>query len=158
MDLSILFVDLSALILLVLALVLAQELRWQTLVNNYDTGELRANAEEVFTNESNDIMHIRMLRIESKALDLADNESCRMEISKAPAYQSDDETTFFTWGVVHAADHVPAGSEEIGKVAMATIMFARGQLTLEPNESLYTNWLKDSTVVGDYVVRIGYEY
>lgn len=137
---------------------MATELRWESLVNNFDSGETQADAEETFRNEANDIAHVRIIRIETIAKNLNVGEEVAIEVSKAPAYQSLANTTFFTFGHKHHAHYVQAASEEVDLSKESTLMFARGQLPLEQNEALYVNWEKDSGPIGDYRVRIGYEY
>ncbi len=121
----------------------AQELRHETLRASITS---TADAIVEFRNDSAGMIHIRGIDWEAQ-LTGENDERARMELSKAPAYQGiTTGSPFFRYGFRIGIEGSTTGAAtDDGTVTVhRSRRWGRGQLTLEPNESLFLN----ATVTG----------
>jgi len=133
------------------------ELRWEVMHDVVADGTTTANAAQEFRNETSRLLHIRRIRWAHTFSGAGPNEGGGTELSKAPVLQSGtDESPFYTLPIqfhVNTAVALDSGITENGEV-----LYGRGHLTLEPNESLFNNSSKTSG--GSLTARwiLGYEF
>lgn len=121
---------------------MAQELRQELLVDVVADGTTAANAGAEFRNDSSRTLHIRGLDIEANQLTAGIDEWGDIEVSKAPVYQGDtNNSPFFRKSV---AVQQRGGVGDSGSQHKMGWRWGKGQLTLEPNESLFMNTKKTS--------------
>ncbi len=136
---------------------MAQELRWETLAVIVADTVSASNAAAEFRNDSSQTLSIREIDGGAYMVTAAIDEHGHGEISKSPTYAAQtNNNVFFTkqWNVAavgQAADGSSAQPARTGK-------YGRGQLTLEPNESLFLNVSKTSGGSFRFDVQIGYEF
>ncbi len=145
-------------------LILAAELRSELLVGTTGDADTGDNADAEFRNDSSRVLHIRAIgaRIGLSAAGIA--EVATAEISKSPTIASlTNNNVFWTWPMtigLGLGDGVTAGNangDGSGNIGGRRV-YGKGQLTLEPNESLFVNTVKSAGGVLDYVYDIEYEF
>lgn len=116
---------------------MAQELRYEILQTNDADSSGSALAE--FRNESAVTLHIRSIDHSCLLTAAATGEVGRPELSKAPTFQSGTNNSPFWSYPVHIATEGVQASDAAGGVAVGGKRYGKGQLTLEPNESIFMN-------------------
>ncbi len=143
---------------------MADELRWETLfVNSGGSGspqEFPAAAE--FRNDSSKKMFIRKIFEAFSLTNVNNDEGADIELSKAPTAQmSVNNGVFFVLPVrlVQNGGEVNV-TDKSRAMHNGRIAFAKGELTLEPNESLFVNvqQLIDDNGASNATYVIGYHY
>jgi len=139
---------------------MAEELRWEILAGASATVSVDATAE--FRNDSSVDIHIRDLKSHSDMTTAANDEIAIVQISKSPVFQAGNNANpFFAQtevlsGVVGTTG---SGADDVAVAGTGSHnKFAKGQLTLEPGESLFLN----TNITGTPTVRnrweIGYHF
>lgn len=140
---------------------MADELRWEGLTGVVADGTTTSDAAAEFRNRTNGMIHIRDMRPSHQFKTAQADELAEIELSKAPTYQgSTNNSPFFAfrqileiWATTGAAvDDSAARSSEVG------MLKGKGQLTLEPNESVFVNVLKSAGGAVRFRYAIGYEF
>lgn len=140
---------------------MAEELRHETLSATIADGTTSSNSAAEFRNDSSRSMMIRIIE-EDVALNAAENdERGTIEISKSPTFASNtNNNVFFTRGttVNITGGTTGAATDDVGVSKQRGRTFGKGQLTLEPNESLFVNGSKTTggTLIGSY--QISYHF
>lgn len=146
---------------------MAKELRWEHLVATGQTGT-GSNAVAEFRNDSSVDIHIRELEIDV-AIDATvivahTGTEAWVEVSKSPVFAAlTNGNVFFSLlvGIGASISGIVTANQGYNKHRSKMRKYARGQLTLEPGESLYLNYLGtdiDTTTSIDAHVNIGYEF
>lgn len=143
----------------VLSIFMAEELRWETLrtVATTDT-----NAFGTFTNTTKGTIHIRSMDIQGFAqadTAAAASSAARVQVSKSNTIDDNNNSTIFQANTAVSSLNLAAGAGNGGGPFDLTKLYARGQLTLEPGESLFghlgiTNTITD--LIG--MVTFGYHF
>lgn len=140
-------------------LIMGDELRAVTLTGALAAGTTDFDKQSTFTNETNDLIHIKQV-IEAHDGNLfAPGESVMLELSKSPTRASvvDDDRTFRL--PTRARGNVAGASADEGGIQInKNTRFARGEFTLEPNESVYVNASKSSGPACIYEYVLQYEF
>lgn len=125
---------------------MAEELRCETLVATTADGTQNSNAGAEFRNDSSRVLHIREIRWSHKFDSVSAGEGCFIEISKSPTFAGRTNNNVF-WTMMNAMGGPPTGASPAdGDVfTQGQDKWAKGQVTLEPNESLFINTTKDQT-------------
>jgi len=125
---------------------MAKELRHETLVDTVADGTQTASAGAEFRNDLSGMIHIRELDINAVLRTAGINEGVTVEISKAPVRQGAVANgPFFLMQLeigMPASGATPVDGEITGTKVKR---WERGQLTLEPGESLFMNITKTGT-------------
>ncbi len=120
---------------------MADELLWENLIAAVADGTSNSNSAAEFRNDSSRTMHIRTIFAALQFVTAALNEDGVAELSKSPVLGiTTNNGVFFTFPIFIGRGVTGDGSEDrhIGR------NFGVGQLTLEPNESLFINMSKTS--------------
>lgn len=140
---------------------MADELRWETLTDTVADGTTTANAGAEFRNDASVIMHIRTIIWDRSLNTAANDERDTMEISKSPVIASfTNNNVFFAYPQslgVHGGT-TGAALDDVSMFAHGGHNFGMGQLTLEPNESLFVNTSKTSGGTSFASYQIGFHY
>lgn len=119
---------------------MAEELRWETLAPAGTTTD--ANSSSEFRNDSSRDIHIRELNWACELRTGANDESGVFELSKSPVIASaTNNGVFFIKPIALGVSGGTTGSgaDDVFFFANGQSKYAKGQLTLEPGESLFTN-------------------
>lgn len=140
---------------------MAEELRQELLTGTTLDGDLGDDADAEFRNDSSVDMSIRGIDYEHDYSTAATDERASVEISKAPSFRGNQPNSpFFRYGQklgIQSSTTGAAGDD--GSVnANGGKRWGRGQVILEPNESLFVNTLKESGGNLDYRYEIEYEF
>jgi len=135
---------------------MAKELRQETLKGNVADATTAANSDAEFRNDSSAIIHIRKIHYTHIYHTAAIDERALVELSKSPTIASlVNNGVFYTY-----PQQVGGGGavgDSTGSVNGGTT-YGKGQLTLEPNESLFVNASKTSGGGLAYIYVIEYEF
>ncbi len=140
---------------------MADELRYENLFDTGADGTTAVNAGAEFRNDSSQILHIRSIDWAHILVTAENNETAFVEISKSPVFSSNTNNNVFyslfqqlgiTGGTTGAA------VDDVATVANGGRKYGRGQLTLEPNESLFVNIAKTSGGTLNAHYMIAYHY
>lgn len=138
---------------------MAEELRWESLIVTTADGTTANNAAAEFRNDSSDTIHIRRIEHNMAITGAAPDEGGTSEISKAPTYQGSTNNGVFYRSLLRSGAPPTGATPVDGRSEMTrTDLFPRGQLTLEPNESLFLNHSKTSGGALTTDAIIGYHY
>ncbi len=119
---------------------MAEELRWENLAPANTTGDVDSAAE--FRNDSSRDIHIREINYAHFLAIATTDERASIEISKSPTIQAAvNNGVFFLYMQALGVESSTTGAaSDDGTVTVnGGRKWARGQLTLEPGESLYVN-------------------
>jgi len=131
---------------------MAQELRQEILAATVAGGVTQSDSVAEFRNDTNGMISMRKIHKAISANAMASAESASVEISKSPTVASTvNNNPFFT--ILTRLQKMSGDAVDSGDRVNGTSSWGRGQLVLEPNESLFVNVLKSS----DPVVSIHYE-
>lgn len=140
---------------------MASELRWEVLFDTSDNGSTGVSAGAEFRNDSSQLIHIREITYTHECTLYANEETAVVEISKSPVFSaSTNNNVFFTFpqtfGMAGSTDG--AALDDGGGHLNGGRKYGRGQLTLEPNESLFVNSSKSSGGKVNTRYIIGYHF
>lgn len=137
---------------------MADELIWRTLFAS-DTGDTQYDAAAELRNDSSRDMLIRKNSLNVRAGVLTDDDEYGAEISTDPTFTTAAVNGDPGYRLVAEGQHVieTTGAAQVG--ISKTDSYGRGQLVLEPGESLYLNMFADagSNVIAARAV-IGWEF
>lgn len=134
---------------------MAQELRHELLNITVADGTTASNSAAEFRNDSASMAFIRGLDYAHTLSTAGPNEVGQAEISKSPTLQQEtNNSPFFVWPQTLAANTDVALDSNMS--INGSKRYGRGQLSLEPNESLFVNIFKSSG--GSFAVRYVIEY
>ncbi len=139
---------------------MAVELRHETLFDT-DAAAAAANAAAEFRNDSSRNIHIREIDMELRYRTAANDESAWMEVSKSPVLASQtNNNVFFSMALSSgtSAGTTGSGADDVSGSRSKGRKFGKGQLTLEPGESLFLNWLKTAALTIDAQANLRYEF
>ena len=120
--------------------VLEMELRYEGLIAATVTAS--ANSQAEFRNDSSRVIHIREMFYSIKLITAANDEFATCELSKSPVFtRSNSNNPFFSFPVAigASAGTIGSGADDVCFVENGSHKWAKGQLTLEPGESLFLN-------------------
>ncbi len=135
---------------------MAAELRTEILAGNVADGTTASNSDSEFRNDSSGLIHIRKITYAHTYTTAAVNETGLVEISKSPTIVSTVNNGVF-WTFPQQVTGGNAAADAAG-VFNGSTSYGKGQLTLEPNESLFVNVSKASGGVMSYRYVIEYEF
>lgn len=136
---------------------MADELRHENLTNTVADGTTSSSAGSTFRNNTSGMIHIRDIDYNHDLRTAGPNENVQVEISKSPVMASNVENNvFYTYPQRMVMD--TAVALDSGTWTTGYKKYGRGQLTLEPNESLFVNTVKTSGGALRYTFVIGYEF
>lgn len=135
---------------------MAQELRTEILAVTTADGTTTSNAAAEFRNDSSTIISIRGLNMTHELQTAAINEHAHAEISKSPTFASNTNNNVFFTRRVNAAAR--GGAADGASDESDKDKFGKGQVTLEPNESLFVNVSKTSGGASEFRAVIDYEF
>ncbi len=140
---------------------MADELRWETIAATGADGTTASNAAAEFRNDSSQTLHVRTILFDHSFTTAANNEQDTVEISKSPVIASFTNNNVF-FGYPHslgvAGGTTGAALDDVAVTGSGGRNFGKGQLTLEPNESLFVNISKTSGGISFVAYNIGYHY
>ncbi len=139
---------------------MADELRWEHLVTSVADGTLTSNSAAEFRNDSSKIIHIRHIGYNHTYQNAENDESGTAEISKSPVFASStNNNVFFAKSqTVAVSATTGAAVDDTTGAKNGQMAFGQGQLTLEPNESLFLNVSKTSGGAMLARYHIGYHF
>lgn len=119
---------------------MAEELRWESLVVASGTSSVNSGAE--FRNDSSVNIHIREINYAHILTTGANDEFATVEVSKSPTITTGTSNTpWFSYGqrVGITAGTTGSGADDVAQGINGGRKYAKGQLVLEPGESLFVN-------------------
>lgn len=140
---------------------MAQELRHETLTAAVADGTTSSNSVAEFRNDSSRDIMIREIVYAHALATAANDENALVEIGKSPTQASlTNNQVFFNFPqqLNIAAGTIGSGADDVGTSRNGGKNWERGQLTLEPNESLFVNATKTSGGALRFRYVIGYEF
>lgn len=135
---------------------MSQEGRHESLSNTVADGTTASNSVSEFRNDSSGFIHIRGATYAHQLRTAQVNEQGQIELSKSPVMAATtNNNVFFTWMQSIASN---GGAADDTSAINGGRKWGRGQLVLEPNESLFVNVTKTSggIIVFSYVLE--YEF
>lgn len=144
-------------LLAILFLILAAELRQEILTGSIAGGITQSDAAAEFRNDSSGMIWMRKIHAAHSANAMASAESASIEISKSPTVTSTtNNNPFYT--ILYRLQKMSGDTVDSGDRVNRTISYGKGQLVLEPNESLFVNVLKSSDPVVSFFFELEYEF
>ncbi len=140
---------------------MADELRWETVTVTVADGTTLSNAGAEFRNDASRPLTIRTILWDRSLNTAANDERDTAEISKSPVIASfTNNNVFFAYAVSLgiSGGTTGSGADDVSTFASGGRNFGKGQLTLEPNESLFVNTSKTSGGSSFSSWQIGYHY
>lgn len=140
---------------------MAKELRHEVLRGLIADGTVTSNAAAQFRNDSAGMLHIRGIDYTHLLATAEADEQAIAEISKAPVLQSGtNNSPFFAWPqrVASAGSTTGAAVDDASWAENGAKRWGRGQLTLEPNETLFVNVFKSTGGNFTFIYVIEYEF
>ncbi len=138
---------------------MAEELRWETLFGELADGQTSSNSISEFRNETDEDMFIRHVRESHSVKTAGPGEDSVIELTKANALVSDtDNTPFYVMSTEMGMPSAGATPVDGDVVENKTTLYAKGQVVLEPNESLFVNIRKSSGGLVQYRYNLGYHF
>lgn len=138
---------------------MAEEIRWALLTNVVADGTTAANGNAEHKNGAARDMFIRIIKASHSYNTAAAGESGLAEICKFNVLSSNtSDFSDFCWAQEISAPSTGATPADGNHNTHDAMYFARGQLILEENESLFANVLKSSGGALRYRYLIGYHY
>lgn len=136
---------------------MAKELRWEMLHGTIADGTTASNSAAEFRNDSAAIIHVRAIKWSHGYFTAGLDEDGSIELSKSPTMAGlTNNNPFFTY--LQRMAGAPGVATDSSSTQSGGTTFGKGQLTLEPNESLYANSAKDSGGALGFTYMIGYEF
>lgn len=140
---------------------MAQELRHETLTATVADGVTSSNSAAEFRNDSSRDIMIREIVYAHALSGAANDENALVEIGKSPTQASlTNNQVFYNFPqqLNIAAGTTGSGADDVGTSRNGGKNWERGQLTLEPNESLFVNVTKTTGGAIRFRYVIGYEF
>lgn len=140
---------------------MAEELRHELLTGTTVDADTGDDADAEFRNDSSVDMSIRGIDTEHDYHGAANDERASVEISKAPSFRGNQNNSpFFRYGQKLGVTGGTTGAalDDVTVTQNGGKRWGRGQLILEPNESLFVNTLKEAGGELDYRYEIEYEF
>lgn len=140
---------------------MARELRHEILTGTTDDADVGDDADSEFRNDSAGMIHIRRIHAVISLATAQADESARMEVSKAPTLQMlTQNSPFFSYPMEVVSEGATTGAavDDAAWAKNYSSAWGKGQLTLEPNESLFINTAKTSGGQLKYTILIEYEF
>ena len=119
---------------------MAEELRWESLIAGDGTVVFSAGAE--FRNDSSVFIHIREITYAHAIETAANDEGISVQVSKSPVTTlGTSNNPFFAWTqkLGCSGGTLGSGADDVRWTINGGRKWAKGQLTLEPGESLFVN-------------------
>jgi len=136
---------------------MAKELRHETLFGTVNDGTTASNSVAEFRNDSSAIIHIRKVTYAHGYFTAGLDEDGSVEISKSPTLAGlTNNGPFFSW--LQRVGGQPGVAADSSKSFNGGQTWGKGQLTLEPNESLFVNVIKDTGGALGFTYQISYEF
>ncbi len=136
---------------------MAQELRQEILAGNVAGGVTQSDSIVEFRNDTNGFISIRKIHKAISCNAMASAESASVEISKSPTVASTVTNNPF-WTINTRLQKMSGDTVDSGDRVNGTSSWGRGQLILEPNESVFVNVLKSSDPVVTFFYELEYEF
>lgn len=133
---------------------MAEELRWEGMLGA--GGTVSADSQAEFRNDSSRFIHIRQLRYSIRMSAAGVDEMAVCEVSKSPAYTRGGVSPFFSFPVTLASATAVALDSSMSINGGQS--YAKGQLTLEPGESLFLNMAVFGAPTVSNSWEIGYHF
>ncbi len=141
----------------ILLVLLAAELRQEILTASIAGAVTQSDSAAEFRNDSSGFIWIRKIHAAHSANTMASAESASIEISKSPTVTSTvNNNPFYT--ILYRLQKMSGDAVDSGDRVNRTISYGKGQLVLEPNESLFVNVLKSSDPVVTFFFELEYEF
>lgn len=139
---------------------MAKELRWEILTQTVADGTTLSNNGAEFRNDSNDNLFIRYIDYTMIFSTAATDERAGFQLSKQNTFASTNNEPVFRLEVNLGIESSTTGAAaDDGTVTTEGVrLFAQGQLTLEPNESLFDSVSKTSGGSATSRWMIGFHY
>ena len=138
---------------------MAEELRWRVLKTSGAGAVTNGENANEFKNETARTLFIRRIQHSHRATTMAPGEEYTVEISKSPAYAFDEDQSSQFTSVLKRGMPATGATPGDGVIEVNfTELFAKGQLELEPGESLHVNWSKSADPVLAMNHIIGYHF
>ncbi len=136
---------------------MAQELRQEILAATIAGGVTQSDSVAEFRNDTNGFISVRKVHKAISGNTFASTESASVELSKSPTVASNvNNNPFFT--LLTRLQKLSGDAVDSGDRVNGTSSWGRGQLILEPNESLFVNVLKSSDPVLSIHYELEYEF
>lgn len=139
---------------------MAVELRHENLYSTDNSASSSDSAAE-FRNDSSRMIHVREIDMDLQLKVGANDENAVVEISKSPVLASRvNNNVFFTQTLSAgiSAGTIGSGADDVATSKGKSRKYGKGQLTLEPGESLYLNWAKSTALTIETYNQIRYEF
>ncbi len=140
-----------------LLIILAQELRQEILAGTVLAAATQSDSISEFRNDTNGFISIRKIHAAMSANTMASGESVSIEISKSPTVASTVNNNPF-WTINFRMQKASGDAVDSGAQINRTISWGRGQLVLEPNESVFVNSIKSADPVASFFFELEYEF
>ncbi len=139
---------------------MAKELRTEMLVGTLAAGTTSFSADTEFRNDSSGMIHIRRITLNTTCSTQNVAEVSTIEISKSPTIASlTNNNVFWSWSMDVAGAGIISGAVTEGATTHNWVRnYGKGQLILEPNESVFVNASKSSGITQSYNFNIEYEF
>lgn len=139
---------------------MSHEQRVETLLGTGVQADASAHSE--FRNDSSVIMSIKDIDYAIALKTGANDESVRIELSKAPSSQfTTNNSPFWKWGqkIGIKAGTLGSGADDVSEQIHGGKSWTKGELTLEPGESVFVNIdVVSGSALLDYTYHIAYEF
>ena len=137
---------------------MADELRWETLLVDVADGVTASDAGATFTNTTKDDIFIRRIHRALRTAAAGPNEIMTSQLSKQGSFQSINGQSGFNLTDEVGTPASGATPTDGTTTFNATELYARGQLKLEPNETVFVNVTKSSGGASRSRYEIGYHF
>ncbi len=144
-------------ILGIILVLLAVELRQEILAGTVAAAATQSDSISEFRNDTSGMISIRKIHAALSANTMASAESVSVEISKSPTVASTVNNNPF-WTINYRLQKMSGDAVDSGDRVNRTISYGRGQLVLEPNESVFVNSIKSADPVVSFCFEIEYEF
>lgn len=136
---------------------MAKELRQEILTGSVADGTTSSSAAAEFRNDSSSIIHIRKIHYAHLVSAAGLDENGIVELSKSPTIATlTNNNVFYTYP--QRVDSGATSANDTGNAKNGGTTYGKGQLTLEPNESLFVNVSKASGGILTFTYIIEYEF
>lgn len=111
-----------------------------------------------FQNTTEETLFIRKMRITLNLIDSAPSEFALLQISKQRSLVVADGTSGFNLNTQVSVPSAAAGAEDGSSSVNELLQFAKGEVTLEPNEEIFLNIGKSNGGDAEAVVAVGHHF
>ncbi len=138
---------------------MAEELRWHLMASTVADGTTADNAGATFRNTTDSLMHVRNIDQEIRLQAAESDEDLICEVSKQAVFQATNNLAVGFRQVVQTGLAQQATAEDDGQAqGNKNKSYAKGQVTLEPNEAFFLNTQKSTNGTGRMEALIGYHF